>query len=185
MKKLILLFIGIVLAVGVFAQVVPDGEFYRSLGDFLLTNGLTTEALSAYEKGLEVEPGNKYLLNNLGYAYKDLNPLLAEDHFLAALQIDPDYKTARSNLALLYNKLGDYSNAIEHIKLLLLKNPDEIKFNYDIAINYANRFYYQTKTIEDLESAMHYFKKVYSMNPDFEHTLNNLNVLNEIYELRG
>jgi tetratricopeptide (TPR) repeat protein len=179
-KKLILLFIGIVLAVGVFAQIVPDGEFFRSLGDFMIKNGQSAAALSAYEKGLEVEPGNKYLLNNLGYYNKDQNPLLAEDHFLAALQIDPDYVNARNNLALLYNKNKEYSKSIEQLEILLSLEPENINFNYDIAINYANRFYYQTKTYEDLDMAISYFKKVYDMDPEFEHTLQNLNVLNEI-----
>ena len=180
MKKPIILVVLILASAFASSQVAPDGEFYGSLGDFLLKNGHDKAALSVYEEGLKVEPGNLHILNNLGYYYKDINPTLAIDYFLLALQIDPEYEKARSNLALIYNKNIDYNNAIIHLEILADDYPDNINYNYDLAINYANRFYYITRSTDDLENALKYFKKSYNLDKSFMFSLQNIEVLEEI-----
>lgn len=180
MRKPIILLAMILASAFAIAQVAPDGEFYGSLGDFLLKNGQNAAALSAYEEGLKAEPENKHILNNLGYFHKDTNPMMAEEYFLLALQTDPDYEKARSNLALLYSKNLDYENAIVQLDLLAQDFPKNINYNYDLAINYANRFYYISREVKDLDNAIKYFKIVYDMDKSFMFSMQNIKVLEDI-----
>jgi tetratricopeptide (TPR) repeat protein len=180
MKKPVILLALILASAYAFAQVAPDGEFYGSLGDFLLKNGHIEAALSVYEDGLKVEPGNKHILNNLGYLHKETNPMLAQDYFLLALQADPHYEKARSNLALLYHTNLDYDNAILQLKMLIEDHPDNINYHYDIAINYADRFHHHTHTIDDLDNSIRHFKIAYSLDKEFMYSLENIKVLEEI-----
>lgn len=164
---------------------LKDPRFYTSLGDFLLKKGRADIALQMYEKALQVSPDDIATLNNLGYYYKDINPLLAEDYFLKALEIDPKYELARNNLALLYNTLGNHRQAVYHLKILVEQYPDNIHYNYDYAINIANLFYYESNEYKDLEEALKYFKIVYEKDPDFEHVFDNIKVLSEIENMYG
>jgi len=187
-KKIFYAIFGIlvILATFVVAQSVfvesdnTDPNFYRSLGNFLLKNGYEEQALKAYKRGLSYKPDDILLLNNIGYYYKDKNPLLAEDYFLQALEIDPEYENARNNLALLYNSLFLYDKAAAELYILVEDYPDNIKYNYDLAINLANKFYHITGEYHDLNEALKYFKIVYEMDRNFEHTMENIKVLNEI-----
>ncbi|MEM3374598.1 MAG: tetratricopeptide repeat protein [Candidatus Woesearchaeota archaeon] len=159
---------------------IKDANFYLTLGNFLMKNKYEEHALTAYKKALEVEPNNKNVLNNLGYYFKEKNPLLAEDYFKKALEIDPDYEKARNNLALLYNKNAQYDKAVEQLKYLVEKYPENIHYNYDLAINLANKYYYQSKDYNELSESIKYFKIVYDKDKNFQHVLENIKVLEEI-----
>lgn len=188
MKKLymllaaVLLISGVAIAHAIVAEkaVVTDPELYISLGDFLMKNGKEEYAVSVYEKALKLDPENTHALNNLGFYYKDKNPLLAEDYFKKAIELDPDYENARNNLALLYNINGNYEGAIEQLKKLVELNPQNIHYNYDLAINLAHSFRYKTSSYEELTESINYFKKVYGMQADFMYVFDNLKVLTEI-----
>ncbi|MBT3408502.1 hypothetical protein HN789_02540 [archaeon] len=162
---------------------LKDPKFYLSLGDFFMKKGYASNALSMYEKALELSPENTATLNNLGFYYKEINPLLAEDYFNKALEIDPEYELARNNLALLFNSLENYEQAAYHLKFLVDDYPDNINYNYDYAINVANVFYYKSNSYEDLQIALKHFKIVYEMDPNFNHVLDNIKVLNEMESL--
>lgn len=159
--------------------VLKDPKMYLSLGDYLLKKGYADHALAMYEKALALSPEDKSVLNNMGFYYKDNNPLLAEDYFKKALEVDPEYELARNNLALLYNKLGNYEQAAKHLKVLADAKPKNLNFNYDYAINVANVFY-KTNSREDLEESLKYFTRVYELDPEFEHVMDNIKVLNEM-----
>ena len=162
---------------------VVDSDFYRSFGNFLLENGREKEAVSVYLKGLEVNPNDEKLLNNLGFYYKDINPLLAIDYFNKAIEINPDYESARNNLAILYNYLEDYASAADQLSYLIKLNPDELKYNYDYGLNMAQKYYHQTNNYYDLKTAEQYFKFVYRKDPNFEHVLENIKVVSEVLKL--
>jgi tetratricopeptide (TPR) repeat protein len=157
-----------------------DPILFLSLGDFLMKQGYNEQALAAYNKALEIAPENKAVLNNLGYYYKDKNPLLAEDYFKKALTVDPKYETARNNLALLYNTIGSYDLAAAQLRVLVQQNPDSLQYNYDLAINLAKNFYHNSRSYEELNEAITYFKIVYDKDPNFQHSLDNIKVLEEI-----
>jgi len=187
-REIIIVLVAVILLSGIvlaqtFLVKSNDPKLYLSLGDFLLKNNNPEKALSAYNKALELDPTNKAVLNNLGYYYKDSNPLLAEDYFKRALEADNECDTARNNLALLYNKMGQYDKAVEQLRILVKNNPDSIHYIYDLAINLANKFYYQGKLYDDLVESIKYFKMSYDKQPNFEHSLDNIKVLEEIRKL--
>jgi len=162
---------------------VLDSDFYRNFGNFLLENGREKEAVSVYLKGLEVNPNDEKLLNNLGFYYKDQNPLLAIDYFSKAIELNPNYESARNNLAILYNYLEDYASAADQLNYLIKLNPDNIKYNYDYALNMAQTYYHQTNNYYDLKTAEQYFNLVYKKDPNFEHVLDNIKVVSEVIRL--
>jgi len=181
MKRiLVVALIVLVLSAVAIANKIDDPDFYVSFGNFLLKEGYEQQALEVFNQGLRMHPKNTALLNNLGYYYKELNPLMAEDYFKEALQIDPNYETARKNLALLYNSLGDYQKSVEHFRILVTNYPDNLNYNYDLAINLANNFYYKSSKYEDLAQSIEYFKRVYSKDKNFANALDNLKVLEDI-----
>ena len=185
---IVLLMSGLVLAQGIIIKTslqtgLNDPYLYLSLGDYLMSNGYPDAAVTAYNKALAIDPENTAVLNNLGYYYKDKDPSLAEDYFKKALEIDSSYDTVRNNLALLYNKLGKYENAVQHLLILATDHPDVPQYNYDLGINLANKFYYNTRDDNDLLEAIKYFNVVNNLDPNFEHTSENLKVLNEIKQI--
>ncbi len=188
MKKNYIIFIAVLLVLSsiVFAQNIiirsnsKDTNLYLSLGDFLYKRGYEEQALKAYEKAYQLDPQNKAVLNNLGHYYKDKNPLMAEDYFIQALEVDQGYEKARNNLALLYYKNEQYGNAVEHLRILVEDYPKSIQYNYDLAINLAHKFRYEGFLYDDLVEAIKLFKMVYEMDPSFEHAKENLLVLENI-----
>jgi len=187
-KKLLILAIFMIISSfivrGIVVSTNHDDEenILLSLGNFLLNKGYDEKALAIYEKILEDNPDNIAALNNLGYYYKEKNPLLAEDYFNQALEVTPDYEKARNNLALLYNSLKEYGKSAEQFEILVTKY-DNINYKYDLAINLAQKFRYETENMHDLEEALGYFKQVYEIDPDYKHTMDNIKVLNEIIRL--
>jgi tetratricopeptide (TPR) repeat protein len=159
MKRAIILAIMLILPGIVIGQTIliqkgiTDARAMLSLGDYLLKNGYEEGALAAYEKGLSLDPQEKGILNNLGFYYREKNPLLAEDYFKKAIDVDEDYDTARQNLAVLYSKNQEYSKAIKEFSVLVLKHPENKTYTYDLAINYANRYYHVSKEYSDLTSS--------------------------------
>ncbi len=184
--SILLLFSSIVVATTLIIRSnTDDSNIFISLGNFFLRNNNEAAALAVYEKGLELSPDNTGILNNLGYYYKDKNPLLAEDYFLKALSLDPEYDTARNNLALLYHSVENYGEAVKHLRILVEKNPDNIQYNYDLAVNLGLKYRFGGNDYNDLNEALNYFAIVYEMEPNYEHALDNIRVLNEIKNMLG
>ncbi|MBN2421792.1 hypothetical protein JXB41_01080 [Candidatus Woesearchaeota archaeon] len=157
-----------------------DPNLYISLGDFLVKNGFKAQALAVYDKGLEIDSANGKLLNNKGIAYLDIDEAKSEGFFLLALKQDPDYEIARKNLALIYNKQAKYKEAVEQFQVLADQFPENADYNYDLAINLGNLYYYESRSLEDLDKALSYFKKVNEISPGFLKTNENIAVLEEI-----
>jgi len=75
--------------------------------------------------------------NNLGDALKkayDLNG--AQQHFIRALEIQPDYPDALNNLATLYASVGRSAEATDLLLKALLLNPTHIPARYNLAMQY-------------------------------------------------
>jgi len=84
-------------------------------------------AQTSYQKSIIIDKGTrckKYIFNNLGVLYIENGQVAkAEIAFREALRLDPDYKTAASNIALLYLKLaisykdkGDTTRALDNFE---------------------------------------------------------------------
>ena len=139
--------------------------------------------MAIYEKGVDLFPDNEKLQNNLGIACLDIDEQESERYFLSALDINPDYEVARKNLALLYNKQSRFSESSDQFLVLVKKFPENINYNYDLAINRAQKFYEETRSEQDLDDALNYFYRVQELSPGFQKTSENIKVLEEIKSL--
>jgi len=100
--------------------VEEEGVNYYNEGVQYQKTGAFDSALVSYQKamviGLEVANYRKFIFNNVGTIYANKNEMdQAEAMFLEALKLDPDYKPANFNLAVLYMKQGLCNKAIAYL----------------------------------------------------------------------
>jgi len=84
-----------------------DGEITRILNASYIENGRIEEALKSSKLLVESEPDNETYRYNYGVILLQTNDFTgAEEQFLKALEINPDYENAAYNLGLTYVKWG-------------------------------------------------------------------------------
>lgn len=100
---------------------------YRQRGYQAQKAGMLAEALSFYQKALQIDPGSCVVYNDLGVVYETLGQLEnAEEAYLRAAAIEPNYGKAYYNLALLHEGRGNLEKAAEYwLKLASLNAQDE------------------------------------------------------------
>lgn len=104
-----------------------QARLYREEGYKQQQLGNMDEAMSLYQKAIELDPAYAVTYNDLGIVYeaKDM-PERAEEMYLKAIQIDPNYLSAYSNLALLYeNKRNLEKASFYWQKRVELGSPDD------------------------------------------------------------
>ncbi len=88
----------------------PDNDtFEKQEINLLINSGQVDVAKDRINDAIEKDPENANLYFNLGYLYEQLeNPEKAEEAYLKAIEIDPDYLDANFNYAVYYyNKAAD------------------------------------------------------------------------------
>ncbi|TDJ55014.1 MAG: tetratricopeptide repeat protein [Ignavibacteria bacterium] len=84
-----------------------DGELIRILNSSYIETGRIEEALESSKVLVEAEPDNETYRYNYGVILLQTNDFpAAEEQFLKALEINPDYENAAYNLGLTYVKWG-------------------------------------------------------------------------------
>ena len=84
-----------------------DGELTRVLNSSYIETGRIAEALESSKILVEAEPDNETYRYNYGVILLQTNDFSgAEEQFLKALEINPDYENAAYNLGLTYVKWG-------------------------------------------------------------------------------
>ena len=88
------------------------------------------QAIESFERGLRLEPTSLLLLNALGatYSLKE-NKENAQQYFLKALDLSPEFEPARKNLAIGYFESGKYDLAAQEFERLLHSSGSQA-FNY-------------------------------------------------------
>ncbi|MBN2051924.1 tetratricopeptide repeat protein [Candidatus Woesearchaeota archaeon] len=87
----------------------------------------------------------------------------------------------RNNLAVLYYQAGKYSEAINHLRAIIVVEPNNPSYHYDLAINLVDRFRNtDDKKITDLEEALAEFEKANAIEQGYAHSLENIGVLKTI-----
>jgi len=87
---------------------------YTGMGVLEDLNKQHDKALMYYKRSLDIRPNSASAENNIGYSYylkNDQNQ--AEAHFKRAISRDKTYSKAWRNLALVYVKRGEFSEAVE------------------------------------------------------------------------
>ena len=94
-----------------------QARIYRSQGFKFQSLGNLQQALSLYQKAIELDPTYAVAYNDLGVIYEALGELSrAEEHYLQSIRIDPDYLSAYSNLAIFYENARDLKRAAYYWK---------------------------------------------------------------------
>lgn len=100
---------------------------YRQKGYEAQKSGMLVEALSFYQKAIQVDPSQAPVYNDIGVVYEMLGEAAnAEQAYLRSVSIDPAYAKAYFNLAQVYEGKGDLLGASRHwIKLLETGNKED------------------------------------------------------------
>jgi tetratricopeptide (TPR) repeat protein len=115
-------------------------------------------AIEQFQKVTEKDPKDAESLVMLGrlYGFSNNSPE-AEKAFNAALEADPGNEDALTQLALLYANLGDSKRAIEKLKAVTEKSPNERAL-----IILADQY----KQLRDFKSAAEVLRKAMELQPD-------------------
>jgi tetratricopeptide (TPR) repeat protein len=102
----------------------PDTVLYR-LGTHELLNGNAEQGVHLLEKGLQQNPGNHIILNNLAFALMETDVDRALSLANRAVELNagsPNYHDTRGNI---YMRKGDWQNAIRDLERALAAGMDK------------------------------------------------------------
>ncbi|HTS63090.1 MAG TPA: tetratricopeptide repeat protein [Candidatus Acidoferrales bacterium] len=99
------------------------------------TGAPVEEAVDAYRKVLELNPGAAGALVNLGTIYYRLRRFEdAEKYYRRAIEADPEYPLAEFNLGNLYDEQGRLQDAFSHYRRALTLNPSYADAHFNLAL---------------------------------------------------
>jgi tetratricopeptide (TPR) repeat protein len=115
---------------------VHDAETWFQQGlDLEEAGAPVEEAIEAYQKALELNPGAAGALVNLGTIYyRQRNFIDAETYYREAIEADPSYPLAQFNIGNLYDELGRIEDAGGHYKMALELNPQYADAHFNLAL---------------------------------------------------
>jgi tetratricopeptide (TPR) repeat protein len=99
------------------------------------TGAPVEDAVEAYKKVLELNPGAAGALVNLGticYRLRKFDE--AEKYYLAAINSDPGYPLAQFNLGNLYDEQGRLEDALDYYRRALALNPQYADAHFNLAL---------------------------------------------------
>jgi predicted TPR repeat methyltransferase len=120
------------------AAVVPRAEAYNNLGNVLIAARRVDDAVTAYEKALELAPGHADSHNNLGIIYKaQRRSEEAARAFTRAIEIDPAHVPAYNNYGNLLIENGQTEAAMRAYAKALELRPDDRRSRQLLASAYT------------------------------------------------
>ena len=113
-----------------------ESEAWFQKGLELEESGAPVEdAVDAYRKVLDLNPGAAGALVNLGTIYYRLHKFEeAEKYYLAAIDADPEYPLAQFNLGNLYDEQGRIVEALDYYRRALGLNPHYADAHFNLAL---------------------------------------------------
>ena len=132
------------------------------------------KAIENYKKALSLDSESSVAHNNLANIYNNLNPNLAEEHYLKVLELTPNDAIPYINISNYYLKNTRYKKCVEILEEAFDKNikVKELYNNLGIA-------YYATK---DNVKAKSMFELAIKLDPDYVHAIDNLKNINNSEE---
>ena len=98
---------------------------HNNLGSALFEQGQTDEAISHFQRALEIEPGFAKAHYNLAGILRDRGQVdEAAVHFQRALEIQPEYSMAHYNLGEIFRQKGRLDEAIVHFRRAVQIRPE-------------------------------------------------------------
>jgi tetratricopeptide (TPR) repeat protein len=99
------------------------------------TGAPVDQAMEAYHKVLELNPGAAGALVNLGTIYYRQRKFAdAEKYYRAAIDVDATYPLAQFNLGNLYDEQGRIKEALDHYRKALHLNPNYADAHFNLAL---------------------------------------------------
>ena len=140
---------------------------HNNLGNALLKMGSVEEAITHYQKALQINPDYAKAHNNLGIALLQKGSVEeAITHYQKALQINPDYAEACYNLGNALLQKGSVDEAITCYQKALQINPDYAK----AYSNLGNALLQKGR----VDEVIVYYQKALQIEPGSAETHNNL-----------
>jgi type IV pilus assembly protein PilF len=137
-----------------------QASYHYQMGLSFLGENNIPNALIELTEAEKLTPDDPILLNSLGLAYYKRNKYdLAEQRYLKAISIKPDYSEARNNLALNYLAMKRWGDAARQFKMV----TDDIFYpeQETATINLARAYYYDG----DFDKALAILHSVVANNP--------------------
>ena len=138
-----------------------DIDGLNNLGTNLIAQRRYDEAKIELERAVRIDPQQPKAFYNLGVLKMQSEPGNKKqqmEYFLKAIEIDPDYADAHSNLASIYSSLEENDRALMHIDRVLLVRPND-------AINLFNKGLILRKR-RDFSNAIACFKTARQLFPE-------------------
>lgn len=116
---------------------------------------------------LQKKPWDSRAHNNLGVFYENSGQIeIAQQEFMKAIQLDPDYAAAHFNLGTIYLKSGNLTDAEREFMTTLKLYPNHFKAHYNLGRLYG--------TYGKVEEATREYQSALELNPYDPKTHNNL-----------
>jgi Tfp pilus assembly protein PilF len=160
-QVLVLLLVMVCLAACVdSAQVKEQALAHMRLGDSMLKEGRSTQALAELIRASELDPDNPLIRNVLGVAYLEKGMIpSAIEQFKKALDLDPEYVEVHNNMGTALLREGKVEEAIRELRKAqdhpLYPTPHFVQYNLGQA-------YYKLK---DYKSAREHFQRAVKISP--------------------
>jgi len=137
-------------------------QFYMYLGDAYHQDKQEEKAFDAYDKCLEINPSNTFVLNNYAYylALEKKNLDKAKTMSYTAVKLDPN-PTNQDTYGWVLYQLGEYENAFKYIEMAI-KGDDSPSAE---VFSHMGDVYYR---LNDLKKAKKYWKKAKKEGLDTE-----------------
>lgn len=171
-----------------------NAEAFYMAGRVALDKNEYANAISSFQKSVNIDAGNEDAWLFLGRLYSDQNDERALQCFDNALRVDSSLLEAREYKGAYYKKQGQFEKAFEVYRDIIARNPDfanayfdmgmmyldmdslaKAYSSYDIAIKtdplFVKAYYWRGVASEkkgDLKAAYADYKQASGMMPDFE-----------------
>ncbi|MFZ0932657.1 MAG: tetratricopeptide repeat protein [Syntrophobacteraceae bacterium] len=156
-------------------EVSPSHIMYCNRGVAYEALGNHRQAISDYEKAIELAPGRTEPYNNRGIAYDRLgNHRQAISDYNRAIEIYPEYAAAYGNRGTAYSGLGEYRQAISDFDRATEINP-ELAWAYNGRGMAYGKLGNHRQAISDFDRAI-------EIKPEYAEPYNNRGV---VYDLLG
>ncbi|HLK05704.1 MAG TPA: tetratricopeptide repeat protein [Candidatus Acidoferrum sp.] len=110
-------------------------EWFATALEYETESRSTSDAITAYERALQVDPRKFEALINCGTLYYEQGNLKkASEHFQRAVEADPQSALAHSNLGSVLEEVGNFEEARQHLRLAVRFDPSYSDARFNLAL---------------------------------------------------
>ncbi len=157
-----------------------DGDFYTALGDAYNTMKEYAKSDENYQKALNLDPKNKYTLNNWGYYLSVRGEKLekAEEMSKLSMEIEPNSATFEDTYAWIEYKMGKFTDAKEWLEKAFSYGADKSATSLE---HYGDVMF----KLGDPEKALEYWQKAKQAGDGGSDLLDKKIADKKLYEANG